>query len=184
MIVYDATVSERYGQALFNVAKRQGHLDAVKADSEQLLKLLERDSKLAVFLEGPQFPTEDKQALLKKLFTADLNSLLMQLLQMLILKGRIEYARPILTRFIALAEQDQGLHQAEVSTATELSDAEKQRVQQGLEGYTKSRLQIHYRVEPALIGGVRFTMGDLMIDDSVKGKLDKLRFRLQGASRQ
>lgn len=183
MIVYDTTVSERYAKALFNVSKRQAMLETVKADAEQLLILLKRDSKLAVFLEGPQFATENKLAMVEKLFAGKVDKVVSQLLVMLIKKGRIEYARPIFTRFIELAEQDQGLHQAEVATATALTDDQKSRIQQGLESYTKSRLRLRYRVEPNLIAGVRFTMGDLLIDDTVKGKLDKLRFRLEGAVR-
>ncbi len=183
MIVYDTTVRERYAQALFNVAKRQGVLDSVKDDAEQLLILLKKDSKMAVFLEGPQFPTEDKLALVNKLFSGKVQQIITQLLDMLIKKGRIDYARPIFTRFIELAEQDQGLHQAEVATAAELTESQKSQIQQGLERFTKSRLRLRYRVEPSLIAGVRFTMGDLLIDDTVKGKLEKLRFQLEGAIR-
>lgn len=183
MIVYDTTVSERYALALFNVAKKQGKLDDIKSDGEQLLKLLTKNGKLAVFLEGPQFTTEAKLDLLKKLFSGKLNPAVYQLLDILVKKGRIDYARPIFTRFIELAEADQGIFQAEVATAVELNSADQDKLQKALENYTKSRLQIKYRVEPALIAGVRFSMGDLMIDDSVKGKLDRLRFQLQEASR-
>lgn len=183
MIVYDTTVSERYAQALFNVAKRQDKVAVVIADAEQFLLLDKKDSRLAVFLEGPQFRTEDKLALVKKLFESRLDAVLLQLVNMLILKGRIEYARPILTRFIEVAEADQGLHQAEVATAVELSEDAKTKLQSALEKYTSSRLRLRYRVEPSLIAGVRFSMGDLMIDDSIKGKLDRLRFQLQEATR-
>jgi len=183
VIVYDSTVSERYARALFNVAKNQGTLEAIKSDAEQLLILLKKDSKLAVFLEGPQFPTENKLELVEKLFTGKVQQMVSQLLVMLIKKGRIEYARPIFTRFIELAEQDQGLYQAEVATAAELTPDQKAKIQQGLEGYTNSRLRLTYRVEPGLIAGVRFTMGDMLIDDTVKGKLQKLKFQLESAAR-
>lgn len=183
MIVYDSTVSERYAHALLNVAKRQDKLAAVLDDTEQFLKVNQKDSRLAVFLEGPQFRTEDKLKLVDRTFNGKLEPLLVQLIVLLIQKGRIEYARPILTRFIDLAEADQGLHPAEVATAVELTDDQKQRLQQSLEAYTKFQLRIRYRVEPSLIAGVRFTMGDLLIDDSVKGKLERLRDRLHGAER-
>lgn len=183
MIVYDTTVSERYGQALFNVSKRKGSLSSAISDAEQFLELDKPASPLAVFLEGPQFRTEDKLAMVKRTFEGKLDPLLLQLIILLINKGRIEYARPILTRFIELAEADQGLHPAEISTAVNLSDDNKQRLQQALESYTNARLRIRWRVEPSLIAGVRFTMGDLLIDDSIKGKLERLRFALQEAAR-
>lgn len=183
MIVYDSTVSERYAHALFNVSKRQGTLPAAIADAEQFLALNKKDSRLAVFLEGPQFRTEDKLAMVKRAFEGKLEPLLVQLIILLINKGRIEYARPILNRFVELAEADQGLHPAEVTTANELSDEQKERLQKGLEGFAKAQLRIRWRVEPSLIAGVRFTMGDLLIDDTIKGKLDKLRYQLQEAAR-
>ncbi len=183
MIVYDSTVSERYAKALFNVGKGKSNLDAIIDDAQQLLILLKRDSKLAVFLEGPQFPTENKLALVHKLFGGKVQPVVEQLLVMLINKGRIEYARPIFERFIELAEADQGLHHAHVTTAVVLSQEDQTRVQQALETYTKSRLRLRYTVEPALIAGVRFTMGDLLIDDTVKGKLDRMRFQLQRSTR-
>ncbi len=182
MIVYDSTVNERYARALFNVAKRQGTLDVAKTDAEELL-IIKKNSKLSVFLEGTWFATEKKLALIEKLFSGKIEQNVYQLFLLLIKKGRVEYARPILARFIELAEADQGLRHAEVVTAIDLTGDQRAKLQQALEQHTKSRLQLKYQVEPALIGGVRFTMGDLLIDDTVKGKLDKLRYQLQEAAR-
>jgi len=183
VIVYDSTVSERYARALFNVAKKQNTLAAIKDDAEQLLTLLQKDGKLAVFLEGPQFPTENKLALIKKLFTGKTSPVVTQLLDLLVKKDRIIYARPILSRFVELAEMDQGIRHAEVATAVSLSDDQKRTLQSALEKHLNTRLRLNWRTESKLIAGVRFTMGDLLIDDTVKGKLEKLRFQLQEASR-
>lgn len=183
MILYDSTVSERYALALFNVAKKGGMLEEIKQDATQLLAIKAKGSKLAIFLEGPQFTTESKVALIKKAFEGKVHGLIYKLMMVLMEKGRIEYTRPILGRFIELAEQDQGIQFAEVASATELTDAEKAKLKSALEVYTKSTLRISYRVEPKHIAGIRFTMGDLMIDDTVKGKLDRLRFQLQEAIR-
>ena len=136
-----------------------------------------------MFLEGTWFATEKKVALIEKLFSGKIEQNIYQLFLLLIRKGRVEYARPILARFIELAEADQGLRHAEVATAIDLTGDQKTKLQQALEQHTNSRLRLKYRVESTLIGGVRFTMGDLLIDDSVKGKLDKLRFQLQEAAR-
>lgn len=183
MIVYDTTVSERYAHALFNVVKRKGLVDSVKADVEELLKIKTRDSKLVVFLEGPQFPTEDKVSLINRLLKGRVDDVLVDFYQLLLRKGRELYSRPILERFLELADEDQGFRKAEVSSAQELSDSQKQSLQSALDAYTKSKLHINYLVDPTLIGGVRFQMGDLLIDDTIKGKLGKLEFQLQEAAR-
>ena len=183
MIVYDSTVNERYALALFNVVKKLNVVDQVKTEAEQLLAIKEKNHKFIIFLEGPQFSTESKRALFDKAFGGKVHPVILQLFKLLFDKDRIYYARPILRRFIELADADQGIHPAEVTTAIELSADAKSKLQSALENYTKNRLHLKFRTEPALIGGIRFTMGDLMIDDSVKGKLDRLKYQLQEATR-
>ncbi len=183
MIVYDHTVSERYARALFNIVKKKGLQKEILGDAEQLIILLRKDSKMAVFLEGPQFATEEKVKFLDKVLKEKLHPLLSQLLSLLLSKGRIEYTRPVLTRFMQLVEEDQGIREADVATAAALNDEDKSKVKSALERRVNSQLRLRFHTDPSLIGGVRFAMGDLLIDDSVKGKLEKLRFKLEAAIR-
>lgn len=184
MIVYDPTVQERYAKALFGVARRRGAMEALQSEIDELLPFFDPGSKLRLFLEGPQITTEAKEQLIERVFKDKLNPLLHQLLIVLLNKGRIEYMRPILDRFKILVERDQGLYEAEVATAVSLDDDQKQQMQSALESFTSSRLRIQYRVDPSLIGGVWFKYGDTLVDDSVKGKLVRLRQQLEGAANQ
>lgn len=181
MIVYDPTVQERYAQALFGVAKRRGASGELQAEVEELLPFFEAGSKLRIFLEGPQITTEAKQQVIDRAFKDKVSPLVHQLLTLLLAKGRIEYVRPILDRFKVLVERDQGIYEAEVATAVELNEEQRQELLLALERFTKVSLRINYRVNPALIGGVWFKYGDTLIDDSVKGKLIRLRQQLEGA---
>lgn len=182
MILHDPTVSQRYAHALFNVAKRQGVQNAVLADAEELLKLFDPQGGLRGFLEGPQIPTENKEQLLAKVLKGKIHDLAYQILILLLHKGRIEYTVPILEQFRTLVENDQGIYEARVATAQALDDGIRTKLQDALESYTKNKLKISWLVEPALIGGVRVTYGDTLIDDSVRGKLVKLRQTLEMAA--
>ncbi|MGI8906360.1 MAG: ATP synthase F1 subunit delta [Candidatus Sumerlaeaceae bacterium] len=182
MILFDPTVAERYAHALFNVAKRQGAHQQMLPDAEELLKLFAAKSSLRSFLEGPQIPTENKEQLLEKIFKGKIHDMAYHILTLLLKKGRIEYVEPILEQFRTLVERDQGIYEARVSTAHSLDEATKKQLQTALETYTKHRLKISFCVEPALIGGVRVTYGDTLIDDSVRGKLGKLRQTLEVAA--
>lgn len=181
MIVYDPTVSERYATALFNVSKRTGEQAAVLADAEELLKLFAPKSKIRLFVESPQVTTEAKEELLEKSLKGKLHNLLYHLLGLLLAKGRIEYVTTILDRFRVLVEHEQGIYEAQVATASSLGDAEKNKLQSALEAFTKAKLKIRYHVDPSLIGGVRFHYGDVLIDDTLKGKLAKISHSLHGA---
>jgi F-type H+-transporting ATPase subunit delta len=182
VIVYDSTVSERYAQALFNVAQRQGSQHALLDEVLELLKLFTAKSRLRSFLEGPQVTTEAKTNLLRNAFEGKVSPLMFQLFNLLLLKGRIEYVEPILQRFRILVERSQGIYEANVWTARALGDDQRTLLQSTLEKYTSNRLRIQFYQDPSLIGGVRFMYGDTLIDDSVKGKLERLRHQLESAA--
>jgi F-type H+-transporting ATPase subunit delta len=154
----------------------------VLADTEELLKLFAPNSRFRTFIEGPQIPTENKDQLLAKVLKGKVHDLAYQTLMVLLHKGRIEYLQPILERFRVLVEREQGIYEAKVSTAHPLDHGDMQKLQSALEGYTKHRLKISYAVDTSLIGGVKVTYGDVLIDDSVKGKLGKLRQQLETAA--
>lgn len=179
MIVYDSTVSDRYAQALFNLAKSQGTANEVAHDAMELRSTKEANKKLATFLESPQFLTEDKERVIRKVFEGNVNPLILKLYLLLLKKGRAEYTQEVLHKFILLVEADQGIFEADISTATELSEDQKNQLKAALEQRFNVKLVLTYHVEPSLIGGVRFKMGDVQIDDTVKGKLEKLRSQLE-----
>ncbi len=182
MIVHDPTVAERYATALFNVSKRAGDQPAVLADAEELLTLFAPKAKIRLFVESPQVTTEAKEQLLDKALKGKAHPLLYNFLRLLLSKGRIQYVPAILERYRALVEREQGIYEAHVSTASALGNAERATLLSALETYTRAKLKLKFLVDPSLIGGVRFQYGDVLIDDSIKGKLAKLRKSLQGAA--
>ncbi len=181
MIVYDPTVQERYTRALFNVAKRGGDMQGLQSEIDELRPVFEAGSKLRLFLESPQITTEAKLQVLERVFKDKTTPVVYQLLIVLLNKGRIEYVRPILDRFKILVERDQGLYEADLGTAMNLDEDQRSQLQAELERFTKAKLRINFRVDPELIGGVWFKYGDTLVDDSVKGKLNRLRQQLEEA---
>jgi F-type H+-transporting ATPase subunit delta len=175
----DPVITERYARALFNTAKRKAVTRAVLDETLSLRGLTGVRAKLQMFLDSPQIPTEQKVGLLERALKPHLNPLLFNLITLLLHKGRMDHLRAILRRYKVLVEQDQGILEATVATARGIGEFEQVRLQTALESFMKARLMVTYKVEPALIGGVRFTCGDVLIDDSVRGKLDRLRQQLE-----
>jgi F-type H+-transporting ATPase subunit delta len=184
VIIFDPAIRERYAQAVFNVARRQGINVELMAEVDEILKLFEANSKIRRFLEGPQITTETKQKVLDSVFKGRATPLFHQLFSLLLAKDRVSYIQPILMRFKVLVERDQGIFEADVETATSLDESQKRALQSALERFTKAKLKINFGVNLSLISGVRFSYGDVLIDDTVKGKLYKLRQQLEQAARQ
>lgn len=183
MIIHDPTISERYARALFAAAKRQNVVADILADAKTLMPMAVIGAKLQRFLDAPQIPTENKADLMRKALEGRIHKLTYSLIMMLLFRGRIEFTGQIIRRFRTLAEMDQGIFQAQVATAKPLAEDEKTRLQDVLEQYTKAHLKISFIVEPSLIGGVRFSYGEVLIDDTVRGKLRRLRNQLEMAAR-
>ncbi len=181
MIVYDMTVRDRYAQALFNVGKRRGNQTELLQEIDQLLPMFGPHAKFRIFLEAPQISTEAKQQLLDRAVKDNADPLIHQLFSLLLKKGRMSYVHPIFDQFRVLVERDQGIFEAEMATAVALDDDQRAQLLKALEAYTGSTLRIRHRVDPDLIGGVWFKYGDTLIDDTVKGKLIRMRQQLQQA---
>ena len=178
MKYFDPIVTERYAQALFEVARRQGKLQVICDAINSLHGLESLSNKLSVFLDSPQISTEDKLALFEKSMRGRVDDLLVDFMDLLLRKQRIDHLRPIFKRYDVLVQEDQGLHAGTVNTAVPLDDAQKATLKESLERYMGKRLVVKWKVDPAVVGGVRFKSGDLLLDDTVQAKLQRLRERL------
>jgi F-type H+-transporting ATPase subunit delta len=183
VIIHDPTIAERYAQAFFRAAAKQGITSKILSEAEALISVFEPYSKARIFFESPQITTEDKQRLIDTTFQDRTDKLIHDLLSLLLRKGRIEYVRPILDRFRIIVERDQGIYEAEIATAKPLAEAEKQTLHKALENFTRAKLKLNYTIKPELIAGVRFSYGDTLVDDTVRGKLYRLRQQLEAAAR-
>lgn len=176
----DPVITERYARALYRSADKLGQLDQVLEDIEKLSPLLGLASKLQLFLDSPQISTEAKRDLIMRAIVPHVSSVTGRLLLLLLAKGRTEYAVAIFSRFKKIAREAQGIFDAKVVSAVPLADGERARLQAVLEEYMRARLAISFLVDPRVVGGVRFQCGDLLLDNTVRSKLDRLRERLEG----
>jgi len=175
----DPVITERYARAVFSAAKRLGQIDRVLADIETLTPLLGLYSKLQVFFDSPQVTTEAKRELIAKAIEPNVAPVTARLFYLLLEKGRTEYVVPILQRVKKLVREDRGIFDATVVSAIPLGAGDQSRLRAALEEFMRARLEIEFVVDPRVLGGVRFQCGDLLVDDTVRGKLQQLKSRLE-----
>jgi F-type H+-transporting ATPase subunit delta len=84
----------------------------------------------------------------------------------------------IIAAFQQVIRQRQGIMEAQVSSAVELSKAQKAEMEFTLEKLTGKRVEATFSLEPELLGGARVRVGDTIYDGSVRGRLNELRARL------
>ena len=177
----DRKVAGRYAEALLRTAKPAGTLVACAESYAGVLEVMAASRELVIFLDSPQVREQEKKEVLKKVFGPHLEPVLLDFFNLLMDRNRIELLRDIGTVFAELVEADQGLVRARVVTAIALPADLETKLRDKLAHVTGKSVILDKKVDPAVIGGVRVTLGDRVIDGTVRTNLDCLRKTLATA---
>ncbi len=177
----DRKVAGRYAEALLRTAKPAGTLVACAESYAGVLDVMAASRELVIFLDSPQVREQEKKEVLKKVFGPHLEPVLLDFFNLLLDRNRIELLRDIGTVFAELVEADQGLVRARVVTAIALPADLETKLRDKLAHVTGKSVILDKKVDPAVIGGVRVTLGDRVIDGTVRTNLDCLRKTLATA---
>jgi F-type H+-transporting ATPase subunit delta len=181
-VEYHNPAEHNYAEALFNVAKRAGRLDVMAEEAQVILDVFRgQDAKFIRFIESPQILTEDKIGLIDTAFGGRADPLFVNLLKILVERGRALLAPGILAIFWELVAAERGFQHGRLTSAVGLTDRQKIDLRTSIEAFIKKRLEMEYLIDPGILGGVVFKSRDTLIDHSVCGRLTELRKRLEGA---
>jgi len=177
----DRRVAGRYAEALLRTAKPAGTLVACAESYAGVLEVMAASRELVIFLDSPQVREQEKKEVLKKVFGPHLEPVLLDFFNLLLDRNRIDKLRDIGEVFAELVETDQGLVRASVVTAVALPADLETKLRDKLAHVTGKSVILDKKVDPAVIGGVRVTLGDRVIDGTVRTNLDRLRKTLATA---
>ncbi len=168
----------RYSQAVFQIALEKGELDKWQSDLRKIASLGE-DAVLTMLLEDPRLHFNDKAKLLSERL-GDINPLALNLVYLLIAKGRLSMAGEIADEYRRLLNSYHGIEEAEVVTAIPLDDKDKQKIEQHLEAIIGKKVVIKPELDSSLIGGIVARIGGKLIDGSTRSRLEALKKELRG----
>jgi len=174
----DRKVATRYAEALLLSAKQEGVLAGVADSYAAVLAVIDGNRDLVTFLDSPQVREQEKKELLSKIFGARIEPVLLNFFLLLIDRNRIHSTRDIGTVFAELVEKDMGVIRAEVVTAIALPDDLAAGLEAKLAAMTGARIIMEKKTVPAVIGGVCVTMGDKVLDGTVRTNLNLLGKKL------
>jgi F-type H+-transporting ATPase subunit delta len=172
------TIARPYAEAVFDRAKETGQLD-LWSSAFALLTAAATDPQVAPQIANPNVPRERVRDLLIAIGGDSLPSEAVNLLRLLADNGRLAAIPEIAELLEARREADQGIRQVLVRSAFPLADAERQAIASAMARHLHAQVELEVEEDPELIGGVEIRTGDLVIDDSVRGKLRQLSHALQ-----
>jgi len=174
----DRKVATRYAEALLESARELGVVDDVAESFAGVLEAVRDNALLHVFMDSPQVPTQEKKALLASVFGGKIEPVLLNFFLLLIDKHRIENTGDIGEVFADLVEAEQGIARVQVVTAIPLPDDLAAALAGKLAAFTGKTIVLEKKTDPAVIGGVCVTMGDKILDGTVRTNLDLLGKKL------
>ena len=169
-------IARPYAEAAYRLAKESG-AQGLWSQRLQRLALIAQDKEMTEVMTNPRLSTEQVAELFISL-SADSDAILANFVRTLAENRRLALL-PEISRLFELAKsQEEGVQEAVVYSAFPIDDAQVAALMQQLEPRFGTRLTARVEVDPSLIGGVRVTVGDQMLDASVRGKLDAMAVAL------
>ncbi len=176
------TAPRRYAEAAFEIARRDGTLDAWLASLERAVAVT-RDPRVAGVVDSPAIPFAARREILERLFADELEPPARNLVLLLAQRGRLGSLPAVTGQFRSLLHRERGIVGARVASAVPLEPAELQAIAAHVQEMTGSQVDLSTTVDPELIGGVTVRVGDRLIDASVRGSLERLREQLLAGAR-
>jgi len=173
----------RYGNALFELARDEKVVDAVKTDLDQFDALVAGNPDLTRLVRSPVFGADEQlKALTAILDKAGITGLAANFLRVVTANRRLFAVRDMIRAFRALAARHKGEVTAEVTVAEKLSDANLDALKSALKSVTGGKdIDFDVKIEPAIIGGLIVKVGSRMVDSSLRTKLNAIKIAMKEA---
>lgn len=173
------SASLQYANALADVALAQGAADGALAQLGNFVAAFDESSELRNFLTTPGVPGEAKHRVIEKIAArVGAGKIIRNFLFVISDHHRTRILPEILSSFQDVIRQRQGIAEAEISSAVELSAAQKKKFAQTLERLTGKKIEAKYSLDASLLGGAVVRVGDTIYDGSVRNSLNEMRARL------
>ncbi len=169
----------QYANALADIALEQGAAEPVLKQLRDFNAAYQESAELRNFLASPAVDREAKHGVVEKLAARLGASKIIRNFLFIMIDNQRTMLLPQMQESLQLVlQQRQGVAEANVVSATTLTDAQKTQLQQTFEKLTGKKIQAKYSQDPALLGGALVRIGDTIYDGSLRNRLNQMRARL------
>lgn len=172
-----ASVASTYARAFASVVS-SAHLDAALASGglRRIGDLVKQSPELKRVWENPAVPADQKRKLLDAIVQREgIERHVRNLVAVLIDHRRVPFLDRIVEQFEKELDAQLGFAEAQISSARELGDTEKQGLEAQVGKITGKKVRAKYGLDPSLLGGAVVRVGSTIYDGSVKGQLERIK---------
>ncbi|MDD2568298.1 MAG: F0F1 ATP synthase subunit delta [Clostridia bacterium] len=174
----DRSVARRYGKALFAIAEEKNQINRFQQELHLIVSALADNQKFAKLFLGKAIGINEKKELVRKLFGEQFSVYILNLLFLVLDKGREDYIYEISRLFDQMVNEAAGIVPVSVTAAVPLADDELAKIAKTLQNKFDKPISIKAGVDKALLGGLKVQIGNTVYDGSIAHQLEALRQQL------
>lgn len=168
-----------YGLALYDLAKSEGLTEQILKELTVLRQSFEEEPDFLKLLNTPALSKQERCDILDASFRGKLQPYLLNFLKILTGKGYIHHFSHCCDAYRDQYNRDHGILPVTAVTAVSMTDAQQKRLKEKLEALTGKTVELHSRIDPSCLGGVRLDYDGKRVDDTVAHRLDSVRTLLK-----
>ena len=169
-------VAKRWALALMDLAQEDENIskEDILDDLIEISSTIESSEELLSVINNPSISTEEKQIVLCKLFQNNIMPIVYNFVYALNLRKRVNILAEIAVDFKKELERIKNITHIDVTSAIELSDERKAEIKTKITDRLEKEVVVDWDIDQEIIAGLVFKMDELIIDNSIRHKLDNL----------
>lgn len=175
-------LARRYANALFQLAKEQGTLDAIQSEVDFLVSGVNGSPELRQLLHSQDIKKNEKKQVVEKLLKSRVSTVFFNFVMLLLNKNREALFLTVAREFRKMFDRHHKRTRATVSTAEPLDSKAAKALKKLLDSKFNSDVQLENRVDAAILGGVIVNVEGIVLDGSIQSQLKRLRGQLLESS--
>lgn len=174
-------IAEIYARSIFDLSFERGQqalAERVASELESILDMARQDKRFGEFLASRILPMNKREESLRRMLTGKCEELTRDFLLTLNRKGRLGHLPAITAALDQILQERFGRVEVDVYTAAPMAQGELSAIRDRLASALKKEVVVHPYTDESMIGGVRFRIGDQLVDASISTKLRRMRDQL------
>ena len=173
---FSSEISQRYALALFELSKENNKTDEFVKTLEKFISLYNLSEPLKNFVKDPTNTVEKQKIIFEKIFSKiNLDKIIKNFFSLLIIKKRIFFLDLIVEEFLRLVSIKRGEITGSLISSKSIDKKTLSEIEKEISENIKRPIKLKSKIDENLIGGVIIQIGSLMIDTSLKNKLQKYK---------
>ena len=166
-------VEKRYAQALMELSRND--IESARKELEDFVAIYNADKDFRTFLLDPRIKADNKQSIIRNVFTDKLSKNILNFILLLITKQRIKSVPEIYEQLVSMINERFNVLDMKIITAVPLEEQQLNSLKEKFRAkYSASGVKTAEVVDPSIIGGVKVIIGDKVYDGSIKGRIESL----------